>query len=362
MEGLGTKLIDINNKTMIKYNFWGESHGQGYGGTISGLPQGCEFSVDYVNEQLNLRKCGYGRSARQILHDIVSFDGVTSGTYTVNGDVNFVVANAKVEQRAEITALRSGHADVVGKARYPDKSVRDVAEIASARNSICYVVVGAICAQLLHKQGIVTYSYVTSIGKVRSKANFVLGQTDKLPHFDKLHCPSAFATKRMMRQIDICRKQGNSLGGSVVVGASGVPMGIGDVFPYESRLDAVIAGAFVGIPSVKGVTFGNLQNYRKDGKTVADKLCLQDDGIVYQTNNCGGIVGGITNGKDIVCTLFVKPVPTVKGVTTVDAVTHNVVQAHYERADTCVVPNVGIIAQNILATAIYNAIANKDNK
>lgn len=307
---------------MIEFEFYGTAHGEGYGGVIKGLPKDFTFSVAYVNEQLNKRKTGYGRSSRQTLPDVVKFEGFTD-VVTVSGDLRFFVPNANTENRPDITAIRSGHVDLVGQARYPDKSARELNELYSARSSVCYVVLGAICKQYLEKLGIRT-------------------------------CHSA--TLNNVR-IDEARAKGGSLGGNVTVTAQGVPMGIGDCLPYTSRLDAVIAANMMGIPSVKGVSFG-LGNAYADmtGVECNDKLIVKDGKIEYATNNCGGIVAGITTGRDIVCNLAVKPVPTVKGVKTIDAVTLAEVDAHYERADTCVVSNVGVIAENILAFVILNQL------
>lgn len=344
---------------MITFFFEGTSHGEGYRGEICGLPVGATFSVAYVNDQLRLRKCGYGRSARQSYDDICVFDGVEGDVVTVHGDIGFFVPNHtdNVQRRAEITALRPGHADLVGQARYKGLSARDISEIASARSSLCYVVLGAICKQILHTYGVFTYSYVTEIGGICSKTDFVAGESMMQPYFDKMRCPDEHATEEMCHAIDNARLTGNSLGGKVCVVASGVPIGIGDIVPYCKRLDARIAANLVGIPSVKGIEFGLGEKFAEiDGRQAADKLCVEADDIVYQTNNCGGIVGGVSNGKDIVCTLTVKPVPTVKGVQTVDSVTHELTEQHYERADTCVVPQVGVIAENILAYVLADVL------
>ena len=110
---------------MITYEFYGTSHGAGYGGVIKGLPNGFTFSGDYVNKQLELRKTGYGRSARQSYPDVVTFKGFDN-VVTVNGDLEFFIPNAKQETRPEITALRAGHVDLVGQARYADKTVREL--------------------------------------------------------------------------------------------------------------------------------------------------------------------------------------------------------------------------------------------
>ena len=92
------------------------------------------------------------------------------------------------------------------------------------------------------------------------------------------------------------------------------------------------------------------------GVDSADKLTVNDGKVVYATNNCGGIVGGITTGNDIICNLVVKAVPTVKGVQTIDTSTLCQCLQQYERADTCVVPQVGVIAQNILAYVLLDTI------
>ena len=315
---------------MIRFEFQGTSHGEGYSGVIEGLPNGFTFDVEEVNKELLKRKQGLGRSARQVYADTVVFEGYTQQV-TVHGSLRFFVANSSVEKRAEITALRSGHSDVVGRVRYPDMTVREIAEISSARNSVCYVVLGAICKQYLAKRGIYTYHQVENVG--------------------------GYAPELMAEAIEKAKSTGNSLGGTVAVGATGVPMGLGEILPYSERLDAQIAGNLMGIPSVKGVTFGIGDRYANmDGVSAHDELAVKNGEIVYATNNCGGIVAGITTGADILCHLTVKPIPTVKNVDTVDSVTKQVVPQHYERADVCVVPNVGVIAENILAYVLTNQI------
>ena len=346
---------------MINFKFNGTSHGEGYSGEISGLPDGFTFDVDEVNKQLYERKHGLGRSARQMLPDTVVFEGFDKQV-TVNGNLRFFVANKSVESRHDITALRSGHSDVVGQARYPEMTARQLSEISSARNSVCYVVLGSICKQFLAQRSIFTYHYVEKIGGIASRNRYRFGVSEKEQHFATLHCPCRYATRLMTEAIEKARNEGNSLGGTVAVGATGVPMGLGEILPYSERLDAQIAGNLLGIPSVKGITFGIGDKYASmDGVNSQDKLTLKDGAITYATNNCGGVVAGISTGADILCHLTVKPVPTVKNVLTIDSITKQTVAQHYERADVCVVPNVGVIAENILAYVITNQIL-KQNK
>ncbi len=335
---------------MITFSFYGTSHGEGYGGVICGLPDGFAFSAEEVNKQLARRKCGYGRSSRQNNSDVAVFDGADGDVVTVRGEVRFFVANVSRENRPEITALRSGHGDVVGRARFPQLSVRQIAELTSARSSLCYTVLGAICKQLLASKNVYTYHYVDKIGGISSRVRYRFGLSEKQSHFALLHCPDGNATQKMMTAIDSARASGNSLGGIAVVGATGVPMGVGEIAPYDSRLDAVIAANLVGIPSVKGISFGIGGKYADlDGVRANDELTVKDGQIVYATDKCGGIVCGLSTGGDILCRLVVKPVPTVAGAETVDSVTLQRVKQHVERADVCVVPNVGVIGENILA-------------
>lgn len=344
---------------MITFQFFGTSHGEGYGGTICALPAGFCVDENLVNAQLKLRKCGLGRSARQQHDDVVRF--LPSNVVGQDGKLEFFVPNACVEQRGEITALRSGHADVTGKARFPQKTVREIAEIASARNSVCYVVLGAICKQILQQKGIFTYHFVEKIGGIASRNRYRFGISEKEEHFPLLHCPCRYATKLMAEKIAQAQKDGNSLGGVVAVGATGVPCGVGEILPYSSRLDAQISANLVGIPSVKGIVFGQgVKLADSDGVAAADKLVVNNGKIQYAENKCGGIVGGISNGQDILCHLWVKPVPTVKGVETVDSETLQPASQHFERADVCVVPNVGVIAENVLAYVILNQMTEQN--
>lgn len=345
-------LIDAN---MITFDFDGTSHGEGYCGKIFGLPSGFAVDLTSLQHQLDERKKGYGRSARQFACDRVEFP---HGSVTDNdGTLEFFVPNVHTGTLPEITALRSGHADVTGKARFPEKSVRQIAEIASARSSVCYVILGAICKQILAKHNIFTYHYVEKIGGISARNRYRFGISEKEPHFAILHCPCRYATDLMTKKIDEARNVGNSLGGVVAVGANGVPMGIGEILPYSERLDAQISANLLGIPSVKGIVFGDAEKIVDlDGVSANDALEAIDGKICYAQNKCGGIVGGISNGRDILCHLFVKPIPTVEGVETIDSATLQVVSAHHERADTCVVPNVGVIAENILAYVLLNQL------
>jgi chorismate synthase len=344
---------------MINFEFFGTSHGEGYGGTITGLPEGFAIDVDAVNHQLHLRKCGYGRSVRQSeAADSVEFSGLVEGKTA--GALSFFVKNAEGQTRTNFSAVRPNHVDLVGSVKHASIDLRALNELASARNSLCYVVLGAICRQILaEKYGIQTYSYTREIGGVRTDKPYIFGKSDSIQGFETLHCHDILASVHMCRRIDECRDICDSVGGVTVVGATGVKMGqIGDFFPYSRRLDGIIAGHMLALPSVKGLEFGlGREITRMTGFQAADKLTVAEGDIAYATNNAGGIVAGITTGADIVFSLTVKPVPTVEGVQSYDLVTQKPTTAQVERADTCVVPNVGVIAENVLAYVLLEELS-----
>ncbi|MBR2974322.1 MAG: chorismate synthase [Clostridia bacterium] len=341
---------------MITFSFSGTSHGEGYSGKIQGLPKGFAIDVNYVNHQLALRKCGSGRSVRQDMEqDVVVFGGLTDGK--VDGEVTFFVGNASHSVKPPITALRGSHVDVVACNTLGKDKVRFANETASARNSVCYVVLGAICKQILKAFGIATYSFTQSVGDL-SCSTFATGRID-----DDVNCPCPQTSLQIKQKIDQFRQIGNSLGGKAVVVATGVPCGWGGWMPYSKRIDGQIAGAMMSIPSVKGVSFGfDVDFATLDGVSASEALGVAEGKVVYQSNKSGGVVGGVTTGQPIVCTLSVKPVPTVVGAQGVDCNTLQPVPAHYDRADTCVVPNVGVIAENMLAYLLLDYALQEDVK
>lgn len=341
---------------MLKLSFDGASHGAGYSAALVGLPRGCEISVAEIKKELARRRAGAGRSQRQLAEkdEVVFLSGLDNGV-TDGGVLRFFVPNsasagADVELPA-ITALRSGHADLVGCTKLGLENARFVCEEASARNTVVYTVAGAVCRQILQKQGISFFSYAEKIGGTAAEVGELDEDALKEMYSLSVRCPDSSAALRMEEEILSARAKGETLGGSVRVICRGLPAGLGDFKSLESRLSGKIAARLASIPSVKGVCFGDGEHFEPD------ELALDGDKVVYATNRCGGIVGGVTNGKDLSVALTVKPVPTRrKPIETIDIVTRKTVGAHFERADVCVVESIGIIAENLLALEMLDCI------
>lgn len=347
---------------MIKISTFGGSHDKTIGGEIKGLPRGFAISIEAVQKQLKNRKIGIGRSKRQNIEtDILNITSGLNHSGKTNGfALKFYVENVdnKLSEKPPITALRPGHADLVGCQKFGYDNARDVAEIAGGRSTLAHTVIGAICRQILAQKGIFTYAFTENIGGISTDKNFDYYSMANDIENSAVRTIDKTAEKAMVEKITQTIAEGDTLGGIVQVGAVGLPMCVGDYHNYFDKLDAKISAYLLAIPSVKGITFGLGEKFAAiSGFSSNDKLTLNGKTIEYATNNCGGIVGGMSNGKPILARLIVKPVPSVaRESETIDIKTLETVKTHYERSDFCVVPNIAVIAENMLATVLLDTI------
>ena len=361
---------------MFRFLTAGESHGQALTAVVEGVPAGLRLDEDYLAHDLKRRQGGYGRSPRQSTeHDraeIVS--GVRHGL-TMGSPIALVILNHDWENwkiamspsmvegdTKRITRPRPGHADLAGVTKYALDDVRSILERASARETAARVAAGAVARRFLEELGVEVHSHTLAIGGERAK---VATRIDwEQVESSVVRCADSTAEKDMMAAIEEAMSSGDTVGGISEVVAFGVPVGLGSHIQWDRRLDGRIAQAMMSIQSVKGVEIG-------DAFKAADERGSQvHDGIVMsggsgypwrrKSNHAGGIEGGISNGEPIVLRLAVKPIPTLaKPLTSVDLVSGQSVQAHFERSDVCVVPAVGVIGEAMLAIVLADAMLEK---
>ncbi len=347
---------------MIKFSSKGGSHGEFLFGQASGLPKGYNIDLLKICDALNKRKCGIGRSERQNIEtdNIEIISGLDKNNATNGEMLEFKIANVDntVAVKPPITALRPGHADLVGCVKYNLDNARSVAEVVGGRSTLTYTVLGNICKQILEKVNVFTYGLTRQIKDIVCYLPFDYEKDYKSLENSKTRCHDSKTDDRFTKLIVNTREDGDTLGGIVEIGCIGLPIGLGDYHDYFDKLDSKISAYLVAIPSVKGIEFGLGQKFALlTGTQCADKLQVVDNKIQYQTNNCGGIVGGLSNGKPIECFLTVKPVPsTKKGVETFDIKTLRPTISHFERSDVCVAPNIAVIGENMIATVILDEI------
>jgi chorismate synthase len=165
----------------------------------------------------------------------------------------------------------------------------------------------------------------------------------------------------MLDEIKAAKREGCSLGGVAEVLVGGVPPGLGSYAEWDRRLEAKLAAAMMGIPSVKAVEIGDgIAGAARRGPEAHDDMRLEDGRVVRDTNHAGGIEGGMTNGETITVRLYSKPIPTTpRRSRTFDMKTRRAADAPHVRSDVCVVPALSVIAESAAAWDVFGTLLEK---
>ncbi len=348
----------------IRFLTSGESHGQCLNAIIEGIPYGYELDFDFINNELAKRQQGTGRGARMLIEkDRIKIKSGVRHSITTASPICLEIENKdwknwiypmsiekidldsledskkalvieKIEEK-KITKLRPGHADLAAALKYDFRDIRLSLERSSARETATRVAVGAICQSILKNYNIDFSFEILSIGSCADKSEFD-------------------------NYIKSYQKEGDSLGGVVRITIKNVPCGLGSFTHYDRRLDGKLMGALGSIPAIKAVEVGLGREYSSlSGFNSHDEI-FYNDKYYHKTNSSGGIEGGMTNGEDIVLTVSMKPIPTMKkALNSVEILTHKEVKAHFERADNCAVYAMGVVAVNMSAIVILDAFLDK---
>jgi chorismate synthase len=320
----------------------GESHGPALVGILTGLPAGLSLDREAIDADLARRQQGYGRSQRQRIEqdraEILA--GLRHGR-TLGTPLALVVANRDHENwrwgmspwppdgepegkgTKPVTLPRPGHADLAGTLKYGHEDVRNTLERASARQTAMTVAAGTVCKALLGEIGIEVAGSVAEMGDV-----------------------------------DAAKADRDTVGGVVEVRATGVPPGLGSYATKESRLDARLAAALMGIQAVKGVEIGaGFELARLRGSEAHDEIL---PGLRRETNRAGGIEGGVSNGEEVVVRAAMKPLPTLmRPLRSVDLATGEAAEAHVERSDVAAVEALAVVAEAAVAFELARAAREK---
>lgn len=355
----------------------GESHGPACLAIIEGVPAGVGISVADINLELRKRRSDFGRGGRAAIEkdEVEVLSGIRNGK-TLGSPIGLMVRNLDFENWRDIMSVdepsepapkvtrpRPGHADLAGALKYGQDDIRNISERASARETVARVMAGAVAERLLAEFDIKIASHTIQIGHIRlSRQPRDFDEVASVFETDPdTRCIDAETSSHMKEAIRDVRARGDTLGGVVEVIAKGVPVGLGSVMYHDRRLDGRIAGALMSIPSVKAVEIGEgVQLAALPGSEALDIICYRDGRYVRESNRMGGIEGGISNGEDIVCRVYHKPVPTLaRPARTVDIGTREPALAAKERADICIVPRAGVISEAMLALVLAEVLIEK---
>lgn len=344
----------------LKLSIFGTSHGPDIGMTLEGIPAG--LPVDLGKLQAFLDRRAPGRNAWSTSRkepDIPVFESGMADGRTNGEAITAVIKNQNVrsEDYDELKYIpRPGHADFTAWMKYGLDFDMSGGGPFSGRLTAPMCIAGGMCKQWLEEMGIRIGAHIALIGGL-GDASFdpISPQLDAIhPTFPVLNesCGSA-----MLEAIEQARRDGDSVGGIVECAVTGLPAGMGDALfgGVESRIAQIV----YSIPAVKGLDFGYcLTAIDGKGSFCNDPYIIKDRKVVTLTNNCGGILGGITNGMPLIFQAYFKPTPSISkpqksvNMKTMEEVTIAIKGRH----DPCIVPRAVPVVEAAAAIAIYDLI------
>jgi len=362
----------------------GESHGPALVAILEGVPAGVQVTSGEIAAELARRRAGYGRGARMSFEqDQVDILGGVRHGITLGSPIAISVANSEwpkwdlvmsadpvdpdelagLARNAPLTRPRPGHADLVGMQKYGFDDARPVLERASARETAARVALGAVARRLLRQvAGVEVLSHVVAIGSASVPEGVVpvAADADRIDA-DIVRCADPAARERMVAEIDLARKEGDTLGGVVEVVVHGLPPGLGSHVHWDRRLDSKLAAALMGIQAIKGVEVGDgFQSARRRGSEAHDEIERADGALRRRTSRSGGTEGGMSTGDVLRVRAAMKPISTVpRALDTVDVATGEASKAINQRSDVCAVPAAGVVAESMVALVLADAVLEK---
>lgn len=342
--------------TIFKITTWGESHGPALGVVIDGCPAGLPLAPADIQTYLDRRKPGRSAivTARQeddrveILAGV--FDGRTTGT-----PISLLVRNQEhrsADYHELASCYRPGHADYTFDAKYGFRDYRGGGR-SSGRETVGRVAAGAVAAKILRELGISVTAYTQAIGPIsidpgRFCADDIYQTATAMPDHE--------ADRQARLFLDECRRNSDSAGGVVACLVTGMPAGIGE--PVFGKLDAALAAAVMSVGAVKAVEIGDgIAAAAATGSQNNDSFQSNGSRIVKRTNHAGGILGGISDGADIILRAHIKPTPSIPAAQeTVTAAAAAVTINIKGRHDPVIVPRAVVIVESMTALVIADAM------
>jgi chorismate synthase len=291
---------------------FGESHGRCIGIVIDGCPAGLAITEKDIQIELDKRKPSDTISSTKRVEedkiDILSgvFKGHTTGAPVCLAVWNEDVKSENYEKSKDL--LRPGHADYTAFIKYGSYSDYRGGGRFSGRNTAGFVMAGAIAQKLLNIIDVKILAHTVEIGGIKTNSRSLIS-AEKIDN-NPLKCVDPKAAEKMLAAIELARKEGDSLGGIIEGIALNVPAGLGQ--PIFDTMEGDMAKALFAIPAVKGVEFGaGFAVSGMKGSENNDAFRIKHSAVITETNNSGGILGGISDGMPVVVRVAVKPTPSI---------------------------------------------------
>ena len=335
---------------------FGESHGEGVGGVIDGMPAGIAVDLDFIQSELDRRKPGQSKitTSRAEGDKVEILSGVFEGR-TTGCPIGFLVRNTNQhshDYENVRNVFRPSHADFTYTQKYGLRDHRGGGR-SSARETISRVVGGAFAKLALRQLAIDVTAYTSQVGDIaigRDYHQFDFTEIEKNP----VRCPDPEAAKRMEELILSVKADGDTIGGVITCVIKGCPVGLGE--PAFGKLHAALGGAMLSINAVKGFEYGEgFAGVTQRGSEQND-IFFNDNGVIStRSNHSGGIQGGISNGQDIYFRVAFKPVATLlREQPTVDKDGCETMLEVKGRHDPCVLPRAVPVVEAMAAMTILD--------
>lgn len=348
----------------VKISVFGESHGNGIGVVVDGLPAGFKVDNDKLLAQMKRRAPGNDKTATPRKES--DLPNVLSGMLdnTTTGAPLCAVINNKNTRSGDYSNLlacpRPGHSDYTAYEKYNGfNDIRGGGHF-SGRLTAPLVFAGNICRQILEEKGIKISAHIAQIGNVKDESfNPVNIESELMDRLSESTFSLIDTTKEeeMRAEVEKARLDLDSIGGVIECAVTGLHAGIGG--PMFGGVEGYISSIIFGIPAIKGVEFGKgFELASMLGSESNDPFEYVDGKVVTKTNNSGGILGGITNAMPVIFRACVKATPSIsKEQDTVDLQNKcNAKLSVNGRHDPCIVPRAVPVVEACTAIAIMNLL------
>ena len=339
----------------LHLTIFGQSHSPAIGVTVEGIPAGEKVDLDELQRFLDRRAPGKNvwSTPRKEADAPEILSGLVNG-YTCGAPLTAIIRNTNTRSQdyANLAVTpRPGHADYTAEVKYGGYQDRAGGGHFSGRLTAPLCIAGGICLQILAREGIMLVGRIASIAGITDEGELTGSLAGK-----EFPVVSDARGEEMRAAIAAAREEGDSVGGVIECAVFGAPAGLGD--PMFGGMENRIAAAVFGIPAVKGVEFGAGFGVSKlRGSEDNDAFTVKNGRVVTETNHCGGILGGITNGMPIVFRAAFKPTPSIareqQSVNLQPMVLEKM--AVTGRHDPCIVPRAVPCVEAAAAIAVYDA-------
>ena len=347
----------------ISVTLFGESHGEAIGAVIDGLPAGIKVDEDFIRHQLSLRRpVGKISTPRHEADEVRFLSGIFNG-HTTGTSIAIVIENTNTHSADYASTrflARPGHADYTAYCKYKGYEDYRGGGHFSGRITAALVAAGAVIMSALKDKGVEIGTHISHIHGVCDR-EFVNINDDIRALSDKEFAVlDADVEAKMKCEITAAREKGDSVGGVLETAVIGIPAGVGE--PWFDSLEGVLSHILFSVPAVKGVEFGRGFDISKlYGSEANDPFRMENGKVITETNNNGGINGGISNGMPIVFRCAVKPTPTIfREQNTVDfEKNENAVLSMGGRHDPCIVHRARVVVDSVTAIALADMLVTK---